>query len=83
MKTKIIKIGNSQGVRIPKPLIEQTGLTDEVEINIQGDTLVISVARKPREDWENSFLAMAAAGDDALLDDTVQTSDWDDEEWEW
>ena len=83
MKTRIVKIGNSQGVRIPKPLIEQTGLTDEVEINIQGDNLVISVAHKPREGWANSFRAMAEAGDDYLLDDTIQTSDWDDEEWEW
>lgn len=83
MKTKIVKIGNSQGVRIPKPLIEQTGLSDEVEISIQGDTLVISVAHKPREGWEVSFRSMAEAGDDYLLDDTLQTSEWDDEEWEW
>ena len=83
MKTKIVKIGNSQGVRIPKPLIEQTGLTGEVEISIQGDTLVISVAHKPREDWKDSFRAMAEAGDDYLLDNTIQTSEWDDEEWEW
>jgi antitoxin MazE len=83
MKTKIVKIGNSQGVRIPKPLIEQTGLTDEVEISIQGDTLVISLAHKPREGWNDSFQAMAEADDDYLLDDTIQTSEWDEEEWEW
>lgn len=83
MKTRIVKIGNSQGVRIPKPLIEQTGLTDEVEISIKGDTLVISVAHKPREGWEFSFRSMTEAGDDQLLDDIIQTSDWDDKEWEW
>lgn len=83
MKTRIVKIGNSQGVRIPKPLIEQTGLTDEVEISIQGDTLVISVAHKPREGWEVSFQAMADECADNLLDDTLRTSAWDEEEWEW
>ena len=83
MKTKIVKIGNSQGVRIPKPLIEQTGLTDEVEISIQGDTLVISVAHKPREGWGVSFQAMADDGADDLLDEALQTSVWDEEEWEW
>ncbi len=83
MKTKIVKIGNSQGVRIPKPLIEQTGLSDEVEISIQGATLVISVAHKPREGWEVSFQAMADECADYLLDDTLPSSAWDDEEWEW
>jgi len=83
MKTRIVKIGNSQGVRIPKVLIEQTGLPDEVEISIKGNTLVISVAHEPREGWESSFRSIAIAGDDQLLDDTLQTSDWDDEEWEW
>jgi antitoxin MazE len=33
MKTRIVAIGNSQGIRIPKPLLEQTGLFGEVEIS--------------------------------------------------
>lgn len=83
MKTRIVRIGNSQGVRIPKLLIEQTGLTDEVELSVQGGTLVISEAHKPREGWDGSFRAMAEAGDDKMLDDALHSSNWDDEEWEW
>ena len=45
MKTRIVRIGNSQGIRIPKPLLEQTGLRGEVEISAQDDSLIIRPAR--------------------------------------
>ena len=84
MKTHIVKIGNSQGVRIPKPLIEQTGLEGEVEIGIKGNTLVISKPRKPRAGWTEAFAQMNRNGDDALLDaNRASSSAWDEEEWEW
>ena len=82
MKARIVRIGNSQGIRIPKPLIQQTGLTEEIEITVEGDTLVISAARQPRSGWSEAFRSMAAAGDDVLLDPfTVEA--WDEAEWEW
>jgi antitoxin MazE len=71
MKTPIVRIGNSQGIRIPKPLLEQTGLKGEVEINAQEDSLVIRPARKPRAGWAGAFREMARRGDDALLDQTA------------
>ena len=84
MKTRIVRIGNSQGVRIPKPLLEQTGLHGEVEISAEADVLVIRPARRPREGWAAAFRDMAARGDDALLDDALPSlSDWDEGEWEW
>jgi antitoxin MazE len=84
MKTRIVPIGNSRGVRIPKPLLEQTGLSDEVEIRAEGNTLVIRPARRPRAGWAEAFREMARRGDDALLDDAAPTlSDWDEGEWEW
>jgi len=85
MKTRIVKIGNSQGVRIPKPLIEQSGLEDEVVILVEGNTLVIKSARSPRENWEEAFKAMSEAEDDRLLDDEYlnQMSNWDGKDWEW
>ena len=49
MKTRIIRIGNSQGICIPKPLLEQTGLRGEVEITARDDSLIIRPARRPRE----------------------------------
>ena len=68
MKARIVRIGNSQGIRIPKPLLDQTGLSGEVEISAQDDTLIIRPARRPREGWAASFREMARRGDDALLD---------------
>jgi antitoxin MazE len=84
VKTQIVKIGNSRGVRIPKPLLDQTGLSGQVEVSVKGDALVISRARKPREGWAEAFEAMADAGEDSLLDaDSLQPTRWDREEWEW
>jgi antitoxin MazE len=84
MKTKIVRVGNSRGVRIPKLLLEQTGLGDEVVIEAEGNCLVIRPLSRPREGWDEAFRAMAKAGDDKLLDgDLASTSKWDEEEWEW
>ncbi len=84
MKTRVVRIGNSRGIRIPKVLLEQTGLPEEVEISAEGDCLVIRPANKPRTGWAAAFEAMAARGDDGLLDDHGPTlSNWDQTEWEW
>jgi len=84
MKTRIIRIGNSRGIRIPKPLLEQTGLEGEVELIVQDGSLVIRPADRPRAGWDESFANMARRGDDALLDDVPPTlSEWDEDEWEW
>ena len=84
MRSRIVKIGNSRGVRIPKPIIEQTGLVDEVDIQMVGNRLIIVPVVRPREHWEESFRKMTEKGDDALLDgDTYTPTVWDDREWEW
>jgi len=82
VKTRIIKIGNSQGVRIPKAWLEQLNFGEEVEMVVQPDQLVIRSARQARQGWERQFEAMAAYGDDALLDANVPTQ-WEQDEWEW
>jgi antitoxin MazE len=69
MKTRIVKIGNSQGIRIPKPLLEQTGLHGEVEMDAANNTLVIRPVRRARAGWAAAFQEMAGRGDDVLLDD--------------
>ncbi len=84
MKTRIVRIGNSRGIRIPKPLLDQTGLSGEVEIRAQKDSLVIRPAAKPRTGWAAAFQVMAQHGDDALLDEAAASmSRWDEDEWEW
>jgi antitoxin MazE len=69
IKTNIVKIGNSQGVRIPKRLLEQANIDKAVELEIQDGRVIIRSASVAREGWEGAFKAMAAAGDDALLDE--------------
>jgi antitoxin MazE len=84
MKTRIVRVGNSRGIRIPKLLLEQTGLQGEVEITARDETLVIRAARKPRDGWAVAFREMARRGDDAVVDHTAPSlSIWDEGEWEW
>ena len=83
MKTNIVTIGNSKGIRIPKPLLEQSGIADEVEMEAEDGQIVIRAVRHPREGWDAAFAKMARNGDDKLLDDVPSTSTWDEEEWEW
>ena len=83
MKAQLVQIGNSKGVRIPKPILEQVGLVDAVELSVDAGRLIIAPARKPRNGWEQAFGAMASAGDDALLIPDTLESKWDDEEWRW
>ncbi len=83
MKTNIVTIGNSQGIRIPKILLEQSKLSGEVELEVKGDSIVILPARKPRENWDAEFQkALAENGDDEIFGGDVQ-NDFDEEEWEW
>jgi antitoxin MazE len=82
MKAKIIRIGNSQGIRIPKPLLEQTGLSGDVELEVRADEIVIRSARSPRAHWAAAFEKIAEAGGDVLLEEVSET-EWDREEWEW
>ncbi len=82
MKTRIVRIGNSRGIRIPKPLLEQARLREEVELEVLDNRLVISSPDHPRTGWEAAFRAMAAAGDDQLLDAPALTT-FDRTDWEW
>lgn len=84
MRTRIVRIGNSQGVRIPKPLLDQSGLGEEVELEVEEGKITIRAASQVREDWDRAFRAMAEHGDDALLDPgAIGSATWDEEEWEW
>ncbi len=84
MRTRIVKIGNSQGVRIPKLLLERSNLAEEVELEAEDDLIIILSTRQPRQDWERAFRAMAERGDDSLLDNVSPAqSRWDEDEWQW
>jgi antitoxin MazE len=83
IKTRIVRIGNSQGVRIPKILLDQTNLGEEVELEVEQGRIVIRSSHPVREGWEEQFRVMAEVGDDKVLDREINTSTWDEEEWEW
>lgn len=84
MKTRVIRIGNSQGVRIPKLYLQQTGLREEVELEVRENEILIRPANDPRSGWADAFKAMAQHEDDRLLDtDSMRQSRWDEGEWQW
>ena len=84
VKTRIVRIGNSQGIRIPKILLEQTSLGEEIELEVREGEIIVRAAQRVRNGWEAAFKAMSERGDDELLDGEVSLSDtWDEEEWEW
>jgi len=85
MKTKIVKIGNSRGVRIPKSFIEESGLQNDVELEINEGRIIIKPTSKPRESWAMAFKSSSAEGESDILDSEVLRfqSKWDEEEWEW
>lgn len=82
LRSRIVKIGNSQGIRIPKVWLAQLGPGEEVEMAVQPNQIVIRPAHRPRHNWAEQFRAMAAQGDDKLLEGVIATR-WDKEEWEW
>jgi antitoxin MazE len=84
MKTNLVRIGNSRGIRIPKPVIEQCGFGEEVELEVQNNELVIRSSNRTREGWSAAFAHMSGFGDDELLDRVADTpTEWDEKEWEW
>jgi len=82
MKTKLIRIGNSRGVRLPKTIIEQAGLTEEVELEVRAGAVVIARAALPRRGWAEAAGEMRLADDDRLLDPPIPTH-FDEKEWTW
>ena len=82
MKTRIVRIGNSQGIRIPKPLLEQAGLPEEVNLRAEAGRIVITPAAVPRSGWAEAAAAAHANADDTLLDAPTSTR-FDREEWTW
>ena len=84
MEVKITKIGNSQGIIIPKAIIEQCGLTDKVCLEVKDNHLIISpLVENPRQGWEEAIIAAGVDEDDELLMGDYLPHSWDEEEWTW
>jgi antitoxin MazE len=83
MRTKLIAIGNSKGIRIPKAAIEQYGLRDDIELDLRADSLVIRPVRAPRKGWDDAFARMRRRGDDQIVADVDNTTEFGRKEWTW
>ena len=82
MKTRIVRIGNSRGVRIPKPLLEQAGLDGEVELRVQPEGLLLAATNPARSGWADAARLLRERGEDGLLDEGSRT-EFDELEWQW
>ena len=82
MKARLVRIGNSRGVRLPKPLIQEASLTDEVEVQVRDGALIIRSAVRPRAGWAEAAKRLRQRGQDRLLDPPTATR-FDDVEWRW
>jgi antitoxin MazE len=83
IKTRLVKIGNSHGVRIPKLVLDQLNLSADIELEVQADHLIIRPSTRPRADWAHQFRQMAEHGDDQLLDSDAAMTEWEATEWQW
>ena len=82
MKTHLVRIGNSRGVRLPKTIIEQAGLTDEVELGVRDGAVIIARASSARSGWGDAARQMCQRHEDQLLDAPTPTR-FDEKEWKW
>lgn len=82
--TRIIKIGNSQGIRLPKLLLEQVGLSGEVQVEVENNCLILRAVTGLRQGWNEQFERMAEHGDDKLLDaEPFLLTAWEETHWQW
>jgi antitoxin MazE len=81
MKTRLVRIGNSRGVRIPKPLIEEAGLNEEVELRVRDGAIVIASAGGVRVGWAEAAQELHEQREDEQVIPSVPTRF--EEEWEW
>lgn len=82
MKSRIVQIGNSRGIRLPKVLLEESQLTDEVELEVEPGRIVIRRGEQPRSGWAAAARKMRERDENRLLDPTPPTR-FDEREWKW
>ena len=82
MKSQIIQIGNSQGIRIPKALLVESGIRGEVELELTKDGILIRNAGKPRSNWDSIFASLEESDDDLPLD-AERSDGFKEKEWQW
>ena len=81
----LIRIGNSQGIRIPKAIIAQAQLNDrELNFKIIDEGLLIQPIKKPRQGWKKLFeKAQAVNKPDEIDKEWLDAPLVENEDWEW
>lgn len=82
MKVKLVRIGNSRGIRIPKSILDQCGLHEAADLRIEKDRLVLLPERSARQGWEEAFIAAGPSSSDELLLEALPSA-FDREDWRW
>jgi antitoxin MazE len=82
MKARLVRIGNSRGIRLPKPVIEEAGLREEVQLQVRDGAVIISSWARPRSGWAEAARRMHLRGEDPLLDPPPPT-EFDLKGWRW
>jgi len=82
MKARLVRIGNSRGVRLPKPLIEEARLKEEVQLRVRDGAVIITSPKRPRAGWAEAARQARARDEDRLLDEPIPT-EFDKKEWRW
>jgi antitoxin MazE len=67
MKTKITRIGNSKGIRIPAKVLEECGITEHVDLVVKGKSIIITPIKSPRSGWDNAAAKLAQKKQDHLI----------------
>jgi antitoxin MazE len=82
MKARLVRIGNSRGVRLPKPLIEEARLQEEVQLRVRDGAVIITSLTEPRAGWAEAARQVRDQDQDRLLDEPIAT-EFDRKEWRW
>ena len=83
MRAKLVRIGNSKGIRLPKPILEASGIEDEVDLSVEEGRIVLMPAKRhPREGWAEAIAAIGPDEED-WSDWLDMPSEVLDEEWTW
>jgi len=82
MKSRIVQIGNSRGIRLPKVLLEQAQLAGEVELEAEPGRITICRGSRPRAGWAAEARRMREQDEDRRLDPPTPTR-FDKKEWKW
>ncbi len=81
MKARLVRIGNSRGVRLPKAVIDQVGLDDDVELSVEDNRVIITAASPPRSGWAEAARRLGA--ESRGLMNPASPTRFDEDEWQW